>query len=246
MRWSGERGFSFAAKIALQELAGGAQSLGMDSIPQEGPLIIASNHPGTYDGFVIISNLERDDFKMMVSGIPFFQNLPHASKYLIYSTQDVRDRMEAIRRSIAHLEKGGALVIFPSGRLDPDPAILPGAGEALSAWSRSIEVFMRKVPRAKVVLGIVSGVLSREFISHPYTKLFRNGHERRRVMEFMQVIKQMVRGKPVSINPAVSFSAPIDAEDLPLENIDRMQDAIEKNAANLLTSHRTTFCLKIF
>ena len=101
----GECGFSFAAKIALQELAGGAQSQGAGQIPQDGPLIIASNHPGTYDGFVLISNLERDDFKMMVSGIPFFQNLPHASKYLIYSTHDVHDRMEAIRRSIAHLEK---------------------------------------------------------------------------------------------------------------------------------------------
>ena len=65
------------------------------------------------------------------------------------------------------------------------------------------------------------------------------------VMEFMQVIKQMVRGKPVSIDPAVSFSAPIDAADLSLENIDRMQDQIVKRASNLLASHRTIINLKI-
>jgi hypothetical protein len=239
-------GFVEAAKIAIAELSGGFEETGSQFIPSSGPVIIASNHPGTYDGFALIANLKRDDFKVMVSGIPFFRNLPNASKYLIYSTHDVNDRMQAIRQSIAHLRSGGALLIFPSGRIDPDPAILPGAANALSHWSRSILVFMRKVQEASLVLAITSGVLSKEFIHHPIPRLFRNDHERRRVMEFMQIIKQMVRGKPVSVNPRVSFSQPISFASAAGEDPERIQHHIQQQAISLLHSHQSAFSLPIF
>jgi hypothetical protein len=239
-------GFVEAAKIAIAELSGGFEETGSQFIPSSGPVIIASNHPGTYDGFALIANLKRDDFKVMVSGIPFFRNLPNASKYLIYSTHDVNDRMQAIRQSIAHLRSGGALLIFPSGRIDPDPAILPGAANALSHWSRSILVFMRKVQEASLVLAITSGVLSKEFIHHPIPRLFRNDHERRRVMEFMQIIKQMVRGKPVSVNPRVSFSQPISVASAAGEDPERIQHHIQQQAISLLHSHQSAFSLPIF
>jgi 1-acyl-sn-glycerol-3-phosphate acyltransferase len=205
--------------------------------------VIASNHPGTYDGFALISNLKREDFKIMVSGIPFFQHLPNASKYLIYSTQDVNDRMQAIRQSIHHLEGGGVLVIFPSGRIDPDPAILPGADQALLHWSRSIEVFLRKVPDAALVLAITSGVLSKEFTKKFYPRLFRNDHEKRRVMEFMQVLKQMVRGKPVAVDPCVSFSEPLRFLTDQEKDQDAMRARILNRAQSLLDAHIAAFSL---
>lgn len=239
-------GFVEAAKIAIAELSGGFEERGSQHIPSSGPAIIASNHPGTYDGFALIANMKRDDFKVMVSGIPFFRNLPNASKYLIYSTHDVNDRMQAIRQSIAHLRSGGALLIFPSGRIDPDPAVLPGADQALSHWSRSILVFMRKVPEASLVLAITSGVLSKEFIHHPIPQLFPNDHERRRVMEFMQIIKQMVRGKPVSVNPRVSFSQPISYLTTPFEDPEQIRDHIQQASLSLLHSHQAAFSLPVY
>ena len=236
-------GFPDAAELAIKELAGGAEARGVDAIPLEGPVIITSNHPGTYDGFVLISQLLRNDFKMMVSGIPFFMNLPNASKHLIYSTHDISGRMEAIRRSVRHLKNGGVLVIFPSGRIDPGPAVLPGAEEALSNWSRSIELFMRKVSGAELVLTIVSGVLSDEFIRHPYPRLFKNNHERRRVMEFMQVIKQMAQGKPVHINPKISFSRFLHSKSHENGNGDNLRRLINQQAQALLSSHISNFGL---
>ena len=187
-----------------------------------------------------------DDFKIMVSGVPFFRNLPNASKYLIYSTQDVNDRMQAIRQSIAHLRAGGALLIFPSGRIDPDPAVLPGAEKALSQWSRSILVFMRKVQDASLVLAITSGVLSKEITTSLYPKFFRNDHERRRVMEFMQVIRQMVRGKPVSVNPRVSFAKPISQLFDLNADPDKLQAQIHQQATALLQAHQAAFSLPRF
>jgi 1-acyl-sn-glycerol-3-phosphate acyltransferase len=239
-------GFVETSKIAIQELSGGARARGVNNIPTSGPVIIASNHPGTYDGFALLSNLKREDFKVMVSGIPFFRNLPHASKYLIYSTHDVNDRMQAVRQSIHHLEGGGVVMIFPSGRIDPDPAVLPGAEHALSQWSRSIEVFMRKVPDTALVLAITSGVLSKEFTRHLYPRLFKNDHEQRRVMEFMQVIKQMARGKPVSVDPCVSFAEPIryfpDSE----QGLDGLGERILTQAQSLLEEHLSAFSLPRF
>ena len=238
-------GFVEAANIAIKELSGGFEANGSQFIPASGPVIIASNHPGTYDGFALIANMKRDDFKVMVSGIPFFRNLPNASKYLIYSTHDVNDRMQAIRQSIAHLRSGGALLIFPSGRIDPDPAVLPGADQALSQWSRSILVFMRKVQEASLVLAITSGVLSEEFIHHPIPRFFRNDHERRRIMEFMQIIKQMVRGKPVSVRPRVSFSQPIFYSADNGDDFEQIHDHIHQQALSLLRAHQVAFSLPI-
>lgn len=232
-----ERGFVHASHEALCRLSDEAVSFGKENIPATGPVVIASNHPGNFDGFAIISQFPRDDIRIVVSGIPFFKNVPNAGKHLIYTGTDTYIQMDVIRKSVRHLEEGGALLIFPAGRIEPDPSVLKGAGESLHRWSRSIEVFLRKVPSAKLILTITSGVLSKEFINHIFTKFFRNDHERRRIMEFMQMIKQMVRGKPVALKPRVSFSTPITIEQIQQQE----QGFIAERANELLDQHVDRF-----
>jgi hypothetical protein len=232
-----EKGYVYASTQILKKLAGEVVANGQEFIPASGPLIIASNHPGTYDGLAIISQLPRNDFRLIVSGIPFFQNLPNASKNLIFATHDTSDRMDVIRKSVRHLQGGGALLIFPSGRLDPDPSIYSDAGEGLKKWSRSIEVFLNKVPDAQLVLTIASGVLSREYINYPVIKLFRNDHEQRRILEFIQVIRQMALGKPVELHPKVTFTKPFRPTD-PLKILNGFSDkTILEKAMALLDYH---------
>ena len=230
-------GFVNASQLILKKLSGEVVATGQEFIPSDGPLIIASNHPGTYDGLAIISHLPRNDFRLIVSRIPFFQNLPNASKYLIFATHDPSDRMDVIRKSVRHLQGGGSLLIFPSGRLDPDPSIYPDAGEGLKRWSRSIDVFLKKVPEAQLILTIASGVLSREFINHPFIKLFRNDHEQRRMMEFMQVIRQMAIGKPVELHPKVTFSKRLNQSDFEKNAVSNSETAILEKATQLLNQH---------
>ena len=204
-----ERGFVYASCQALCQLSQPAESIGKENIPADGPVIIASNHPGTFDGFSIISQLPRDDIKIVVSGIPFFRNLPNAGKHLIYTGTDPFAQMDVIRKTIRYLDGGGALLIFPAGgsnRTRPSGR----AGESLHRWSRSIEVFMRKVPRSKLVSNDHQRSLSPQYINHPFTKLFRNDHERRRIMEFMQMIRQMIRGKPIALEPAGKLFRSLD------------------------------------
>ena len=232
-----ERGYPFAAYQILKKLAGEVDADGQAHIPSDGPLVLASNHPGAYDGLAIISQLPRNDFRLMVSGVPFFRNLPNASKNLIFVTHDTADRMDVLRQSIDHLKNGGSLLIFPGGRLDPDPAIFDDAKGGLRMWARSIEVFLKKVPDTRLVLTMASGVLSPKFANHPLAKLFKNDHEQRRFMEFMQVIDQMALGKPADLHPRVSFSKSYAAVDLASANAEVSDQIILKNAAELLDHH---------
>ena len=112
-------------------------------------------------------------------------------------------------------------------RLDPDPALYADAADSNSYWSRSLEVFLRKVPEAKLVLTVTSGVLTRDFLHHPITWLFKNDHERRRLIEFMQVIRQMTRGKPANVHPKISFAAPLTLDEVQGDT-ERISDALIK------------------
>ena len=234
-------GIVFAARQGLGWFSDQACAIGREFIPLNGPLIIASNHPGTYDSFAIISQMPRNDVKVIVSGIPFLKDLPNLGDHLIYSTLDTSVRMDVIRKSVKHLEMGGALLIFPSGRIDPDPSVLPGACDSFNDWSASLEIFMRKIPASRLVLAVTSGVLSSEFVHHPFPRLFKKGHERRRVMEFMQVIRQMIRRKPLALQPKISFDQPLDYVSINLDGRKRASESIKNKALRLLEEHLALF-----
>lgn len=230
-------GLRVATSFLLQRLTDHVISVGHEEIPKSGPLIIASNHPGAYDALTILSQVPREDLKLVVSDIPFFRNMPSGSRFLIFSTRDQRVRVEAIRQSVRHLQDGGVLLIFPSGRIDPDPSLLEGAESSINHWSRSLTVFLRKVPQSQLVLAITSGVLSREFVNHPLPKLVKGDHERRRLMEFMQVIKQLIFNRSLPLKPKVSFAR----ESKIHRSSDWDMEAIQSQARHLLCQHMQAF-----
>jgi hypothetical protein len=235
------QGIIAAAQYGISLFSREVTSRGEEMIPAQGPLVIASNHPGTYDSLAIVSRIPREDVKVIVSGVPFLRNLPNAREHLIYATGDTMDRMEVIRKSIRHLEQGGTLLFFPSGKIDPDPSVLPGAHEGLHRWSRSLEVFLRKVPALNLVLTITSGVLAKDSIRHPLAHIFPDGHERRRVMEFMQVIRQMIRNQPADLYPRVTFAEPLPAREILDQPQDCLNSMVQARASRLLDYHINNF-----
>jgi len=88
------------------------------------------------------------------------------------------------------------------------------------------------------VVGIVSGVLSKRYVNHPFAKLFKNDHERRRIMEFMQVINQMARGKPVKLYPKVNFSLPLTLGQNKTNNLSLI---VKQKAEEVLRTHMELF-----
>jgi len=239
-----EQGFCQASRLFLPQFIESVQVSGKDNIPANGPLLIATNHPGTIDGLLITGYLPRDDFKLIISGVPFVQSFPATSRYLIYTSYNTHERIKTVRTAVRHLKNGGALMIMPRGNVDPDPAFMPGAHEALDLWSPSLALFLRQVPQTSVQVTIISGVLDPKFLRYPIVKIRRGDVERQKLAEFIQIMMQLFSSRKVSINPSVSFApllTPTVLQDV--VSTQGLMHSITTHAHEALDDHIATFSL---
>jgi hypothetical protein len=237
-------GFSQAAAWALTNFCKGVRALGTEHVPKHGPLLVISNHPGAYDALVITSNLHRDDIKIISSDIPFLKNLPHLYQNFLFISQDTHERMGGARGAIRHLREGGAVLLYATGKIDPDPATFPNPEAHIDRWSPSIDLFLRVVPETQTLLTIVSGVLSHKWGYSPLTRLRRQDMDKRRLAEFGQVMQQLLFPGKTYYSPQVSFAAPFLANDLRAGSPGgRLLPEITTRGRALLKEHKRFFGL---
>jgi len=160
---AGETGLYGAGQELLRNLSVSCLARGLETLPQEGPLIVASNHPGAYDSAALAASIPRLDVKIIVYEIPFYHALENIQQRMIFVSPNPDLRMSALRSAIDHLRSGGALIQFGTGRIDPDPAVQGGSAENLQNWSPSLEIMLRKAPETQLSLAMVSGVLMKRF-----------------------------------------------------------------------------------
>lgn len=185
-------------------------------IPQHGPLIVACNHPGTFDGFVLAKLLQREDVRVIAREMPLLRNLPHVSRHLIFSTRDMAQRANVLREVIQHLKDGGVLLTFPRGTIEPDPATMPGAMKEVRYWLPSLELWLRKVPETRLVIGVISQVTAP--LALKLGRLFfRKAWNAQVAAEVMQVAFQVLAPARWKIQPRVTFSAPLSLKKLESE-----------------------------
>ena len=207
-------GFNKAIKNALTFFVGDVEVHGVNNIPKTGPLLVVSNHPGTYDSVVIAAHLPRDDVKIVSSDIPFIQKMRNANRHFLFTTRDTYKRMIVIKRAIRHLGDGGAILIFPSGHIDPEPAFMPEAMKELETWSRVVEIILSKVPEITIQVAIVSNVLSQKHFKNPLTRLRKHWRDRQRIAEFLQVINQLVFRRKFHDIPKITFAEAFGLKDI--------------------------------
>lgn len=211
---------------------------GAEAIPAKGPLLLLSNHPGAYDGGLIAASLPRQDLKIVISTVPFAQRLPNFYSHLIEVTREPHVGMRGLRQAIRHLQAGGALLILPSGIVDPDPDLLPGASEALTQWKPSIELLLRQVPETQAVVVIASGVVSAAWLRSPLIKIQREPWRQRKLAEFLQIMQQVLLPGTLLLSPRLSFAPPITAAELAASTPDTsLHQALIQRAQALLASH---------
>jgi hypothetical protein len=211
------------------------QARGAQNIPTEGPVVIASNHPGVVDSVAISASAGRRDIKAIASDVPFLTNLTEIRRHLIFVPREgIQARMQAMREAIRHLKDGGALLLFAHGTIDPDPAFMPGAEAELNGWSRSLDIFLTTVPETRVVTTIVSNVLDPRYMRHPVTWLQRARVDRQRLAMMIQVIQQML-GKKLDLVPRVSFGKALDCHEV-RKSGDSLEVVVEA-AKELLRTH---------
>lgn len=188
--------------------------VGADHLPQHGPALLVSNHPGAYDLFAVLAQLPRPDVRVIVSEISILRHLPATSPHFILIGRSEQSRMAAVRAAVRHLRDGGVLFIFPGGIVDPDPAFMPGAAAALQRWSPSLELFLRRAPETQVISVVISGVLSQAWLRSPVTRLRQVPKDRQKVAEAFQIAQQLLFPASLRTSPLITFAPPLQAADL--------------------------------
>jgi hypothetical protein len=209
------QGFPAACQWLLIHFCSDVQVHGAENIPDTGPLLVLSNHPGTYDALVIFSTLQGHHIRSVSSEIPFLELLPNIhQRFLFTPREDTTGRMLVLRQSIQHLQAGGTLSYFGSGHRDPDPVIYPDAELAFDHWLNVFDVFFRTVQGLKILPTIVSGVTSPKWAKHPITWLRKKQIDKRRLAEFGQVITQLRKPGKLMMQPRISIGKPFTVSDL--------------------------------
>jgi hypothetical protein len=213
---------------------------GRENIPEKGPLLIVSNHPGAYDALVISAQLPRPDLHIIASDLPFFHSLHNLSKrifFIPFNTENASGRMGGMLSAVRYLKDGGAVLLMGSGTIDPDPAVYPGALDHLQRWTEAASLFLRFAPQTRILLAAVSHIVSPRWAHHILTLFRRGSMEKRRIAEFGQVIQQLFFPGSLYVSPRLSFSNAISAPEL--GNAPR--DALVQRESRLIIDHCQEF-----
>src|SRR5579875_947983 len=225
------RGLPAASRALLERVGAGVWVAGAEHLPREGPLLVAANHPGLSDALALFAALERRDLRVVAADRTFLRALPHLARHLIYIPADDAGRRDAARAVVAHLRAGGAVLTFPAGQIEPDPALHPEAHAALARWSPSIGVFLRQAPATRVVPAIVSGVLSPRAVRHPLVRLRRQPRDREWLAALLQlfvpayqrVCVRLALGPPLTLAELAPAGATASAQALAQALVARAQ-----------------------
>ncbi|MFU8803122.1 MAG: lysophospholipid acyltransferase family protein [Bradymonadaceae bacterium] len=105
------------------------QAVGLDNIPDDGPVIFASNHPNSIMDVVVLGTQTRRQIHYMAKSVLFKNPLVktifnNVGVIPVYRAQDSKDEMgkneDSFARAYEVLEAGNTIGIFPEGENSPD------------------------------------------------------------------------------------------------------------------------------
>jgi len=230
----GEHGLASGSSWLVHRMAAGTQVSGADHVPASGPTVILANHPGMTDTVALLASLaSRPDLRVIALDRPFLRALPNVARQLILVSDHEAGRMGVLRDGVKHLKEGGALLTFPAGEIEPDPATF-GRRKALDAllrWSNSFVLFARRVPQTRFIPAIVSNVISPDAQRHVLTLVRRTAHDRQRLAAALQVALPRFQNMHarVAFGPAQEATA-CDANSLQSAVVREIRHLIEASA----------------
>ena len=196
-----------AARWTLDHFSASLEVAGLDRVPRSGPILLVANHPGLTDAAALIAALDRPDVRIVAADYPFLHAMRSLGPHLIFLGATGASPLGWIRAASRDLRRGGVVLLFPAGRLEPDPAVL-GADCALLPWSASVDVIRHLAPETQTVPAAVTGVLSPRAFAHPLTRIRRVARDRQRVATLVQMISPHYR----SVGARVAFGVPVAAD----------------------------------
>ncbi|MBI3169261.1 MAG: hypothetical protein HYZ22_12330 [Chloroflexi bacterium] len=198
--------------------------LNADRIP-ESAFLALSNHPGMTDTLALFAALNRKDLHIIALDRPFLNALPHTTAQLFYVYDDSAKRMTLVRQVSAHLKKGGAILTFPAGHIEPDPDVYPGAVESLKEWTDSVGVFIRMAPDAAILPVLVRNVVAKKYANHWLLKIKKTKEEREKLATALQLLGMVIfNERPVTVT--IQIGHPIYTKDLGTTETDTIHQAV--------------------
>jgi hypothetical protein len=156
----GAHGLPTAAGQALSRFGVALRSTGASV--SEGPCLILANHPGAYDALALMVAIGRRDLGILAADREFLRALPGLSKHLLFVGERAGKRAGALKKSLAWLKNGGALLHFPAGKIEPDADYESDRTRLLEPWQPGVTALVRACRRAsgRVLVAGVRGVHS--------------------------------------------------------------------------------------
>lgn len=207
-------GLQAGAQHTLTGFVNSRTVTGAEYLPPTGPLLVLANHPGIADTLALFASLPRPDLKIVATDRPFLRALPATCRHLIFVPEHGEGRIAVLRSIATHLRGGGAVLTFPAGEIEPDPACMPGALRSLERWSDSIGFFSRLVPDACIVPAIVSGVIAPQSLRHPLTRLRRQPKNREQLAASLQIFVRTFAPDHWPVHVKVQFGPPLATNSL--------------------------------
>jgi 1-acyl-sn-glycerol-3-phosphate acyltransferase len=236
----GELGLGQGGRLTLNDYAASLEVAGQENLPKSGPLLVLSNHPGISDTLALFASLPRRDLKVVAAERPFLNALSNVSRHLIYVPEDASQRMGVVRSAVAHLRHGGAVLTFPAGEIEPDPACMPGAVDSLRSWSESVAVFARLAPDTHISVAIVSGVIWPASLQHPLTRLRKERKAQESIAASLQILAQTLLPSFKPVRVRVVFSPAFPAGMLASQGGKALMEAVTGQARRLIQDSTET------
>ena len=203
----GHEGLARSSSWLVERFTASVEIVGLPAIPANQPLLIASNHPGVIDAMAVFAAVQHPNLRIIAAERPILRLLPNIARHLIFLPDDPSRRLGAVRTAANHLRTGGAVLTFPAGKIEPDPALYPDAVDSLAGWSDSLDLFVRLVPDLMILPVAVSGVISPDALRSPITRLYRSPRQQSWVAATLQMILPRYR----NIHVVARFGTPIHA-----------------------------------
>jgi hypothetical protein len=162
----GAWGLPIAAGRALGDF--GVALRANENLTPNGAQLVLANHPGAYDALGLISAIGRRDLLILAADRSFLRALPGLSEHLVFVGQGTAERAAALKRAVVRLARGGVVLHFPAGAIEPDADFEPLAARWLGRWQPGVAALLRACARSggRVAVAGVRGVHS------PRAKLF--------------------------------------------------------------------------
>jgi hypothetical protein len=157
-----------------------------------GACLILANHPGAYDALALMWAVARRDLLILAADRRFLRALTGLSAaHLGFVGEEPAERAAALKRCLRWLRRGGAVLHFPAGTIEPDADFAAASDALLGPWQPGVPALVKACARAsgRVLLAGVRGVHSPQAKRLLLTRLAE-----RRGLTTLSPLLQLVRG----------------------------------------------------